>query len=134
MRLSSDENGCPQRLLLSLGDQLDLHARVLRQRLHGEGGAGGEGSLEELSIHLVHLGKVGHVGHENRRLDYVGHRQALGGKDSLGVVEALAGELLDAALSEVARGGVDGELTTDEHYVAGTNGLAVRADGCGSHV
>ena len=29
---------------------------------------------------------------------------------------------------------VDGELTTDEHYVAGTNGLAVRADGCGSHV
>lgn len=120
--------------LLGLGNQLDFHACILRQSLHCESRTSGERCLEELGIHLVHVAKVGHVGHKYGGLYHICHRQTLCFEDGFGVGEALAGQLFDAALGEIARRGVNGKLATDEYYVSGTDGLAVRADGCGSLV
>ena len=112
------------------GDALDFNEGASREGLDGEGAAGRERSGEELGVDLVHGGEIAHVGKEYRRLDDARKAEAGRFEDGPRVEQGLAGLLLDAALREGTRGGIDGELTGNENEaVAAVDSLAVRADG-----
>lgn len=52
-------------------------------------------------------------------------------KDVLDIEQALTRELLDAALSEIAGGRVDRQLSADENKISGADSLTIRTYGSG---
>ena len=119
--------GC---ILFRAGYALHFHQGSLRKGFHGNGAAGRERGGEKLGIHLVHGAEIGHIGQKDGGFHDVAQRQAARLENGLGVGDALAGLLLDAALRECAGGGVDGQLAGNEDESGtGIDSLAVRADG-----
>ena len=126
--MPSPEGGTALHRLAVIGDALNLYECAFGEGLHGHGTAGREGTRKEGGVHLVHGGEISHIGQENRGFDHVGKREARFLQDGLCVEDGLAGLLLDAAVRECARRGVDGKLSGKENQAGATaDGLAVRA-------
>src|SRR3712207_5427175 len=106
---------CPCRLLRC--DHLDLHETTLGQSLDGYGRACGEGSGEVLLVDSVHRCEVAHISEEAGRLDYLIEGKSCLVEDRLEIAKYLLRLCCDVRADEVARLGVEPELTGDRKSV-----------------
>ena len=117
------------RILLGFGDEFDLDEGAFGQVLDGERATSGVGGREVLGVDLVHRVEIGDVAQEYGGLDHVVEVEALALQDGAGILQALVGLLLNAALGEGSGLGDDGQLARNEYDVTGADGLAVGANG-----
>ena len=93
--------------------------------------SGREAAGEVLGIDLVHGGKVVDVSQEHSGLDDVVAGQVGLSQNGLDVLQGLFGLSLNAALHQVAGGGINGQLAGQEDQAADADSLRVGADGGG---
>ena len=113
--------------LAAVCDDLDLYEAILRQHLHSYGRACGEGTRELLLIDGVHSSEVAHISEEARGLDDLIDGEASFSEDRVDIAEDLLG-LSGDAFGELARSGIDTELTRCEEHISDADSLTVRAD------
>ncbi len=118
-------------ILLGFGDEFDLDEGAFGQVLDGERATSGVGGREVLGVDLVHRAEIGDVAQEYGGLDHIVEVEALALQDGAGILQALVGLLLNAALGECSGLGDNGQLARNEYDVTGADGLAVGTNGSG---
>ena len=99
------------------------------QRGDGDGGARRPVVAEGAGVDRVHGGEIGHVHQEDGRLHHAGELEPLGLENGADVLEHPLGLLRDAAVHQLAGGGIEADLAGGEEQPVGADGLAVRPDG-----
>src|SRR5918996_27152 len=89
---------------------------------------------EIFGIDLIHGGELGHVAQEHRRLDYLFERRAGGFQNGFQIFQDLSRLSGDSSLDQVARLGIEGNLSRRVDKTIGLDCLRIRPDGFGSFV
>ena len=109
--------------LLSAGNCLNLHQRVLRQSRDLNSAARRRILRKESGVHLVHGREVVHIAEKNGGLDDIFHRKSRLRQNSLNIGQGLMGLLCDTPRSEATSRGVYGQLPGCDDQITGTDSL-----------
>ena len=115
---------------LDLRDDLDLAERARRQRLDGEAGTGGF-ARKVACVDLIECGEVRDVREEAGRLDNACEIRAGGCEHGAEVFADLLCLRVDCSCRDLARSGINADLSRGIDEIADPHGLAIWAEGGG---
>ena len=95
-------------------NDFDFHETAHRKLMHGHAGTRGERAVEELAVHFVDGREIGNVHKIDGGLHDIGRSGADGVKQGPDVLEGLFRLCRNPAFGELARGGIDAELTGEK--------------------
>src|ERR1700722_9178725 len=116
---------------LMVGDDFDVHNRGFRQGSDLDGGARRKIRREIFGVNFVHPREVGEVGQKHGAFHNVGKRQLLVVENGFDVLEHAVCLCLDVALDEIARGGINRNLSRAKQQVANAHGMVIGTNGWG---